>query len=172
MKKLFALLLLALIAVSCSTNNAGNMNSKTAMKIEKLRRFYDEVMNAHNPALIDSFCTADFIDHQQDPHYPAGIEGLRAAFKDFFTGFPDLHVTPNFIISQGDSIVAQFTMTGTNSGPMMGMPATNKQVHIDGVDVLIINDDLKASEHWGYSEEMKMMTQLGMMGNPSDSTKK
>jgi predicted ester cyclase len=65
------------------------------------------------------------------------------------------------------------TMTGTNSGPMMGKPGSNKQFKVQGSDILIIKDG-KASERWGFSEEMKMMGQLGAMPGPeaqADTTK-
>ena len=53
-------------------------------------------------------------------------------------------------------------MTGTNSGPFMGMPATNKKVDIMGID-WIKWENGKFTDHWGAMEDMKMMTQLGMM---------
>jgi predicted ester cyclase len=48
---------------------------------------------------------------------------------------------------------------------MMGMPPTNKQIHIDDIDVIRVVDG-KAAEHWGFAEEMKMMQQLGLMPAP------
>lgn len=172
MKNLLLLIAIAGLTASCGSKNPGSMRNRNAANRETMQRFYDEVMNAHNPAMIDSFCTADFIDHQADPRYPAGMEGLRAAFTDFFAAYPDLHVKTNFVVAKGDTVFAQFTMTGTNSGSMMGMPATNKQITIDGIDAIILKDG-KAIEHWGYQEEGKLMTQLGMMpgsGAPADST--
>ena len=61
--------------------------------------------------------------------------------------------------------MALVTMTGTNSGPMGQMPATNKQINVGGIDVLVIHDQ-KASERWGFFDTMKMMEQLGMMPAP------
>ena len=157
---------------ACSNSGTGG-NNMSSEKEARLREFYDQVMNAHNPAMIDSFCTAEFVDHQADPHYPAGIAGLKAAFNDFFAAFPDVHVTTNSIKAWGDTVMSHITMTGTNSGSWMGMPPTGKQFNIEGMDLIILKDR-KASERWGYSEEMKMMTQLGMMGGapPADSSKR
>ncbi len=70
------------------------------------------------------------------------------------------------MISHGDTVIAHVTMTGTNSGPMMGMPATNKSYKIDGVDIIVMKDG-KAADRWGYFEDMKMMQQLGMMPDMS-----
>ena len=53
-------------------------------------------------------------------------------------------------------------MTGTNTGSFMGMLPTNKKVDIMGVDYVTLNSDGKVIEHWGFSDDMKMMQQLGM----------
>ena len=72
-----------------------------------------------------------------------------------------------------DMVIAHYTMTGMNSGPMGEMPATNKSVNVNGVDIVRFENG-KAVEHWGYWEEMKMMQQLGMMpemGAAGDASK-
>ena len=168
MKRLLYLLAVSVIILSCSKNDSNNNNIEAA-NIARMQEFYDQVMNAHNPSMIDSFVTSDFIDHQADPRHPAGIEGLKATMMEFFTAFPDLNFKTNIIKAWGDTVMAQVTITGTNSGPFMGMPATNKQINYDGVDIVILKDR-KAVEHWGYQEDMKMMAQLGLgQGPPVDS---
>ena len=164
MKKLIFLFSVLLATVSCMKEEKhGNDNSSA--NATRLMAFYDQVMNAHNADMIDSFCTSDFIDHQPFPGQGPGADGLKVTMKDFFTAFPDLHVKVNFVKAWGDTTMAHFTMTGTNSGMWMGGPPSNKQMNIDGVDILVIKDG-KASEHWGYMEESKMMHQLGMGGSP------
>ena len=164
MKKLFLFSALAAFLTSCMTNNT--MNDKSAANKAKVQRFYDEIINAHSLATIDSFCVADFTDHSPDPgHTGKGMEDMKASFADFFAGFPDIHMTTNMIIASGDTVMALVTMTGTNSGPMGGQPATNKQISIMGTDILILKDG-KATDRWGYFENMKMMQQLGMMPAP------
>jgi steroid delta-isomerase-like uncharacterized protein len=169
MKKLFALIVIASMFASCNNmnNNAGMMaNDKGAKNEARFQQFYDQVMNAHNPAAVDSFCTPDFTDHQPDPgHSGKGTDDLKASFKEYFAAFPDLHIKTNFMVSHGDTVIAHVTMTGTNSGSMMGMPATNKSFNIDGVDIITLKDG-KATDRWGYFENMKMMQQLGMMPEP------
>jgi steroid delta-isomerase-like uncharacterized protein len=181
MKTINCLFILSIILSSCSNNgNNGNGNSSAAYNEKRMQEFYDQVMNAHNVAMADSFCTSDFVDHQAMENTPAGIEGVKKTFTEYFAAYPDLHVKTNFIKSFGDTIVAHITMSGTSKGPFMGMPATGKQFSVDGVDIIKIKDG-KATEHWGYEEDMKMMNQLGLGGGgaPSagqtasaDSTKK
>ena len=164
MKKLLLLFAMAGMITSCSTNTM--MTDHSAASKAGLQKFYDDVFNGHNTAALDSFCTADFVDHNPSPgHSGKGMEDVRAELKELMTAYPDLHVTTNMMIANGDTVMAMITMTGTNSGPMGGMPATNKKINISIMDCIVMKDG-KATDRWGMSEEMKMMQQLGMMPAP------
>lgn len=168
MKKLLTLIAIAGIVSSCNMPNNNMANDKGAKNEARFQQFYDQVMNAHNTALIDSFCTADFVDHSPlQGHSGKGIDDLKAEFKDYMTSFPDLQIKTQYMMSKGDTVIAKVTMSGTNTGPMMGgAPATNKSFNIEGMDVIVLKDG-KATDRWGYFEDMKMMTQLGMMPDMS-----
>jgi predicted ester cyclase len=170
MKKLFYVTILAGAMASCS--NPGMKDNASANK-EKVQQFYNDVINAHNPEALGTYCVADFVDHNPDPgHTGKGMEDLKTSFKDWFVSTPDVHVTPKFMVAHGDTVVSYITMTGTNSGPMGNMPATNKQFTMDGIDVVVIKDG-KAVERYGIFDGMKMMEQLGMMnmGPQSEASK-
>jgi len=168
MKKLLYILPVVMIT-SCM--NGGMKDAANNKAKEGVQHFYDDVINAHNPAAAETYCTADFVDHNPDQgHSGKGMDDLKAEFKDFFAAFPDVHATTKFMIAQGDTVIAYLTMTGTNSGPMSGMPATNKQMNVDGVDIIVLKDG-KATDRWGFFDSMKMMAQLGMMGGQPDASK-
>lgn len=166
MKKLIYVFAIAVMAESCKMPDNNADSPKAEANKARMQKFYDEVINAHSIAAADSFCTADFVDHNPDQgHSGKGIDDLKASFKDFMTGFPDVHEATNFMIAKGDTVMAYITMTGTNSGPMGGMAATNKQMNIEGIDIIVLKDG-KAAERWGVFDNMKMMAQLGMMPPP------
>jgi predicted ester cyclase len=167
MKKIFLLFAGATVIVSCGTPAGNSMSKKEADNKARLQRFYDEVINAHNPNMVDSFCTPEFVNHQPSPgHTGKGIDDLKADFGEFFAAFPDIHMTTNMMVANGDTVMALITITGTNTGPMgPGMPATNKQVNVQGTDIIVLKDG-KATDRWGMGEEMKMMQQMGMMPEP------
>ncbi len=140
---------------------------------ELIKSFYDEVMNSQNVKMIKSFCASDFIDHNPSPGYSGkGLDDLIAQLNEFHIAFPDLHVTPDFMVAEEDKVVAHVTMTGTNTGPLANIPATNKPVKISGIDIVRIKEG-KMAERWGVFEDLLMMTQMGMMGseNPVESSK-
>ena len=129
------------------------------------QRFYDEVMNAHNLAKIKTFCSVDFTDHNPSPgHIGKGLEDLTAQINEMFTALPDLHLNIDFMVAEEDRVVSYLTLTGTNSGPFANMPATNKSVKINGIDIVLIKDG-KATDRWGVFDDLSMITQMGMMGN-------
>jgi steroid delta-isomerase-like uncharacterized protein len=167
MKNFAYLLILFMPLFSCSRNeNTGDMNDRKQQTYneDRMREFYKKVINEHNPAMIDSFCTSDFKEHQPFPGQTADREGLKKGFSDMMTAFPDLTFDVDFVKSWGDTVIAKIRVKGTNSGMFMGMPATNKTIDVEGADIITIKDG-KATQHWGYLEENKMMGQLGM-GQP------
>lgn len=162
MKKLTYLMILLFTVLSCTQENKQGKDAENASRNEqRMMEFYQTVMNEHNPAMVDSFCTPDFVEHQPFPGYPADRIGLKMGLSELFTAFPDLTFTVDMIKSWSDTVITKIKMKGTNSGAFMGMPATNKSIEIEGVDIVVLKNG-KATEHWGYSEEMKMMSQLGM----------
>jgi steroid delta-isomerase-like uncharacterized protein len=138
-----------------------------------IKRFYEEVMNSHDVTTINSFCAADFTDHNPNPGYSGkGLDDLVAQLNEMFVAFPDLHAKSDFMVAEEDMVVVHLTLTGTNSGPFLNMPATNKPFKINGIDIILMKDG-KAIERWGVFEDLSLMTQLGMMGseNPLESSR-
>ena len=166
MKNLIYIFVVAVTAVCCNTATNSGGGTNTEANKARVQAFYDQVINAHNVDAIDSFCNADFVDHNPDQgHSGKGIDDLKASFKEFFAGYPDIHAATDFMVAEGDTVVAHLTMTGTNSGPMGGMPATNKQSKVDLIDIIVLKDG-KASERWGIFDRMSVMEQLGLMPRP------
>ena len=67
------------------------------------------------------------------------------------------------IIESGDKAWARIRITGTNDGEFMGMPATGKSVDLQAVDIVRFNEEGVAAEHWGVTDSMTMMQQLGVV---------
>ena len=126
------------------------------------RRFYTE-FNNHNIAAFDQFIAADLVDHSAPPGAPTGLAAVKKEMTDFATAFPDMNLHNDKVIAKGDYVTVISTAKGTNSGPMMGMAATNKPVQFGTIDVWLIKDG-KLSEVWHVEQLLQMMMQLGAMG--------
>jgi len=174
MKKIITVIAISAAFSACNCGGNKTMTDNRAAKnMETQRLFYEDVYNKHNTAMIDSIVAPDYVEHCIDPGYSADRAGLKKSFDDFIKAFPDMHCQVNFMTADSDYVTVQYTFTGTNTGAVGGMAATGKKVNIDGVDIIRYKNG-KAAGHWGYNEEMKMMTQMGMMpgmGAATDSTK-
>jgi steroid delta-isomerase-like uncharacterized protein len=131
---------------------------------ELARGFYNEVLNSHNTAILKSFVTTDFVDHNPSPgHTGKGLDDLTAQLNEMITALPDFHVTTDLMVADEDKVVTYLTMTGTNTGPFGDMPASNKPVKFNGIDIVHIKDG-KAIERWGVFDNLSFMSQMGMAG--------
>ena len=131
--------------------------------IESCKRFYDQVANKGNMAVIDELVAADYVEHEAFPGLTTDRDGVKQFFTMMRKAFPDLKFEVEFYMADGDRVAAYLTMTGTHKGAFMEMPATGKTINVRTVDILRIKDG-KAVEHWGVTDALAMMEQLGAMG--------
>ena len=102
------------------------------------------------------------VDHNLMPGQAPGLEGMQQMMTMFLGAFPDLHSTIDVLMAEGDLVAGRMTTTGTHKGDFMGIPATGKQVKFTEVHIVRIANG-KAVEHWGNSDDMAMMQQLGVV---------
>ncbi len=126
----------------------------------KMRRFYDEVFNAGNIAVVDELVASDFVDHEEFPGLSGDRDGLKQFVTMMRTAFPDARMDVDDLIAEGDKVVARLTMSGTQRGDFAGIPASGKRFSVPTIDIIRF-DDGKAVEHWGATDSAKMMEQLG-----------
>ena len=129
---------------------------------ELRRRFDEEIVNGHDLDAIDHWFTDDYTDHVEISGMPSGVEGVRARHAMLFSAMPDIHITVHDVIAEDDRTAARFTITGTDTGGFMGMPATNCSVRVTGMDFMRFRDGLVA-EHWGEMDMMGLLQQLGVI---------
>ena len=67
-------------------------------------------------------------------------------------GFPDLTISLEGVMAEGDRVTARVTMRGTHSGEFQGTAPTNKRVEVKAIDIFRIEDG-KILEHWGHADE-------------------
>jgi steroid delta-isomerase-like uncharacterized protein len=130
------------------------------------RRFYEEVFNNKNMAGVDAFVAPNIIDHSLPPGAPGGIESVRQAITMLLTAFPDLHLTLEDLIAEGNRVVVHWTMRGTHQGASLGMPPTGKQFTMPGVSLLRLESGT-AVEAWIVQDQLSMLQQLGLVPAPA-----
>ena len=128
-----------------------------------MRRFYD-FANDHDVEGFASLISDDLVEHAEPPPgIPQTKEGVKQFFTMYFAAFPDLRMDAEDVLVSGDKGVARVRITGTNTGDFMGMPATGKTIDIEAIDIVRFDDEGLGVEHWGTTDTMKMMQQLGVV---------
>ena len=122
----------------------------------------EEVLNKGNMQAVDELIAPNFVEHNPFPGQAPGVEGLKQAMVALRQAFPDLHVTVDEMLSDGDKVVIRSTMKGTHKGTFMKIPATGKQMSVEGIDIVRISNG-RAVEHWGVTDNLTMMQQLGLV---------
>jgi steroid delta-isomerase-like uncharacterized protein len=131
-----------------------------------MRRIYD-MINSGDLSAVDDVIAADAVDHEAPPGVSnRGPAALRAFVEMFRGGFPDLRMTVDDMIAEGDRVAVRATMTGTHKGEFMGTPPTGKQVSVLVIDIARFAG-AKAVEHWGASDSAVLLEQLGVAPGPN-----
>ncbi len=128
-----------------------------------VQRYVDEIQNEHNLDAIESIFSSDFIDHMDSLGCLfQGLDGLKRGYAALLNAFPDLHVTVENMIAEGDTVVAYKTLSGTHRGPHLGIHPTNKRVKYQIVSIYRIKNG-KIAGYWGIQDELSLRRQLGVV---------
>jgi steroid delta-isomerase-like uncharacterized protein len=84
----------------------------------------------------------------------------------YFAAFPDINVTVEDVIAEGDKAVTRWTIRGTHRGELMGIAPTDKHIELKGITIHRIEGG-KIVEEWERYDNLGMMQQLGVVEQPS-----
>ena len=115
---------------------------------EIVRSYYDEVINGRNLDAVGDY----FADERM-------VEGVRRGCFSYFTAFPDLHVSLDELIAEGEAVFVRSTMTGTHDGEYKGLPPTGRHVATEAAEVFRIADG-KFVGYWCLTNVAGLMRQL------------
>jgi steroid delta-isomerase-like uncharacterized protein len=132
-----------------------------------IQEFYDEMMTNGNLDKIDELVTDAVVDHEQGmPGQPEGKEGVRFFVNTMRGAFSDIKATVGPSLESGDMAAARVTITGKHTGEFMGVPASDRSFEITSIDIIRIEDG-KCAEHWGVTDNMALMQQIGAVPTPA-----
>jgi steroid delta-isomerase-like uncharacterized protein len=127
-------------------------------------RFTDAI-NAHDAHAIGALFAADGVFTEPEGEF-RGRDEVISYWKRLFGAFPDLTGQDTFKAEAGDTAINEWSVSGTNTGPMETpdgtIPATGKRVTIVGSDAIAVRDGLIYA-HRAYYDQLGMMTQLGLV---------
>jgi steroid delta-isomerase-like uncharacterized protein len=128
-----------------------------------LRRFQDAINTGDIEFLsktIDEVVEPDVLIRTPLPVGATGAQALKEGFGRLHRAFPDLHITVEDVIAEGDKVVARNTVTGTHQGEYMGLPPTGKSVAYNEIFILRFAGG-RIAEIWGVVDVLSQLRQLG-----------
>jgi steroid delta-isomerase-like uncharacterized protein len=134
-----------------------------------VRRVFEEVINQGNLDLVDEVYAPDYAYHEPGiPELPPGPEGFKQLASMYRSAFPDVHITVEDIIAEGDKVVARFTARGTHQGELMGIPPSGNRIEVSGININRISGG-KIAEEWENFDALGLMQQLGAIPSPEEA---
>jgi steroid delta-isomerase-like uncharacterized protein len=132
------------------------MNQAEANKA-LIRAHYDSTANAFKPSVIDRQVAADFIDHGQPDL--AGPEGVKTQVRKLRAAFPDLTVTIEDLVAEGDLVAVRGTWRGTHQGTFRGVPPIGRRIQLSGMAFWRVAGG-QIRESWNLIDMPTLMRQL------------
>ena len=139
--------------------------SKIEENVKVVRRLLEAVFNQHNTGKFGEFFERNAKWHGGALGTVEGIENMVGLFASVFSAIPDLHVSEQEIIAQGDNVVVRVVVEGTHKGNLLGIPATGKHLRWDGVDLYRLSNG-KVTDDWAGDDWLAIMIQTGAFKPP------
>jgi steroid delta-isomerase-like uncharacterized protein len=130
-----------------------------------MHRWFEEVWNKQNEDAIDRMCAEDVVANgltDAEGNTIRGIEAYKTSFRAFVSAYPDMKITVEDTIAEGDKIAARCRVSATHAGEGLGVAPTNQPVEFTGMTIVRIKDG-KIVEAWNEFDFMKMYSQLGAL---------
>ena len=174
MKKIYSLslgafaLLLSFTVTSCKNEpSAECVQLETASKqlatnLKMYESTWDEIINKGKIDLINETNFDTNITLVTSPENIVGIEGFKAYYNNYLTGFTNVTFTIVDVFGQGDKIVKHWNFKGKHTGEFFGIPATDKDVNVDGVTLVKMKDG-KIAQEQDFMDNLEFMQQLGII---------
>jgi predicted ester cyclase len=88
------------------------------------------------------------------------LEAFKKWISGFRAGLPDVKVTIEDLLTDGDKVVTRWVITGTQRHELMGFAPTNKQITLSGITIQRVVDG-KIAESWVEFDAGGLRHQLG-----------
>jgi steroid delta-isomerase-like uncharacterized protein len=128
-----------------------------------VRRLFEEVWNKGHVSVADELFATTYTHHDSStPDVGRGPESEKKRVMLYRTAFPDLQLTVEDIIAEGETVVARWSCHGTHKGELNGIVPTGKQFNITGVSIARFTNG-KMFEGYVNWDALGLMQQLGVV---------
>jgi steroid delta-isomerase-like uncharacterized protein len=126
----------------------------------------EEIFTRGNLDAAEEIYAPGYVGHDpSNPEDVMGPEAAKQAAADYRRAFPDLRVTVEDLIAEGDKVVARLRFSGTHLGELEGIAPTGRRVDCTGIVVSRMEGG-KIAEDWANFDDLGLMRQLGAIPPP------
>ena len=126
----------------------------------------EEIFTRGNLDAAEEIYAPGYVGHDpSNPEDVMGPEAAKQAAADYRRAFPDLRVTVEDLIAEGDKVVARLRFRGTHLGELEGIAPTGRRVDCTGIVVSRMEGG-KIAEDWANFDDLGLMRQLGAIPPP------
>jgi predicted ester cyclase len=140
--------------------------------VDLVRRWVQDIFNDRNLSAADDLMADVYVEHAVAPFGTAepgpmnGPEGMRRTVIWLTDQFPDLHMTVEAIVADGDLVACRVLSSGTNMGMLNGViPPTGRRFSAHQTHWFRVENG-RLAEHWATREDLPAMIQLGVIARP------
>jgi steroid delta-isomerase-like uncharacterized protein len=135
----------------------------TTAKNKDLITRYLTALNAHDTAALEALTVPELVNHAAIAE-AQGFSGMKRILEKLFKAMPDMTMTCEDLIAEGDRVVCRVRVRGTQTGPFemvrASLPASGRETSTEQIHVFRIAGD-KIVEHWAGRDDIGMLRQLG-----------
>jgi steroid delta-isomerase-like uncharacterized protein len=128
-------------------------------------RMTEEFYNQGNVDLAEHYFADSYVHHDPASPHVRDRDGLKQMLRAFRAGCPDLHITSDQLLAEGDMVTKRWTYHATQSGDLSGLPPTLKRITMSGLELFRLEGG-KIVECWVGYDNLSLMQQLGVIPIP------
>ena len=131
------------------------------------RRALEEIVSAEgNLDVADDIIAPNYVGHDPvSPEDVRGPEGVKEFASMYHNAFPDVQLSVEQQLAEGDWVATRWVANGTHLGELMGIAPTGNRVTVAGTSIVRIVDG-KIEETWDNYDALGIMQQMGAIPSP------
>jgi len=139
--------------------------NKTEANKALYREFIEEIFNHGRLEKLNDFLSPSYQLRDSAPGTPAGPQSVAGIVKLFRSAFPDINISIEEQIAEGDLVSSLTTTSGTHRGPVFGVQPTNRRINVPGLTMVRVVDG-RIMESWVKNDTVALLKQLGASALP------
>ena len=123
--------------------------------------YYDQVWARRRPEVIAALFADGYVNHAGARGTLRGPAGIEQNYASTLQAFPDVAMRLDAVLSEGDQVVARYTMLGTHQGTFQGIAATGAAINVPGIGIYRVSAG-KIQESWVVRDSLALLKQIGV----------